>query len=314
MSFFFAPDRKLEASQPSDRPALEGADGPFMPSGEVQKLIGDYNDVAKASFAQMTEISQRAAQGGPSSSPSGQDSRNIASGSSSYRTADTPASASMPGSSSTSMTTLPLSPKSTSATPASEVDGGIGNGNGNGKAREISPTSTSNNNMFFHPPHFDADAAIGRGGSTSDMLNAAATAVGNPSLAGFEGAGLRVFTVGTLQPREDVDEWVNSSPGPSNNNDGSKSKSLTPTGNEGRGVRGSSASNGSEDKSNGLSVPFLEDLPAGMPKVDTRTQVNGKSPTPLAGPSGSNDARATTPSDGGSNLLRVRRSTFVPGW
>lgn len=281
-----------------------------MPSGEVQKLIGDYNDVAKASFAQMTEISQRAAQGGPSSSPSGQDSRNIASGSSSYRTADTPASASMPGSSSTSMTTLPLSPKSTSATPASEVDGGIGNG----KAREISPTSTSNNNMFFHPPHFDADAVNGRGGSTSDMLNAAATAVGNPSLAGFEGAGLRVFTVGTLQPREDVDEWVNSSPGPSNNNDGSKSKSLTPTGNEGRGVRGSSASSGSEDKSNGLSVPFLEDLPAGMPKVDTRTQVDGKSPTPLAGPSGSNDARATTPSDGGSNLLRVRRSTFVPGW
>jgi len=179
------------------------------------------------------------------------------------------------------------------------------------KRRSPSCASPPSGNMFFHPPHLDADAA-GGDKSSSDILSAAATAVGNPSLAGFEEAGLRVFTVGTLQPREDVDDWLNTSPGPNyiGSGDGShKSRSS---------MRGASATSEENSKS-GLSVPFLEDLPAGMPKVDLRANSSSsdgnKSPSPFAGPSGTTgNARSSTPSDGGSNLLRVRRSTFVPGW
>jgi osomolarity two-component system response regulator SKN7 len=85
----------------------------------------------------------------------------------------------------------PLSPKSvaspldaTGSTP--EISAQLAS------LRESNPLAP----MMLHPPHLDADPA------DSSLVNAAASAARNPSLSSFEKAGLRVFTVGTLQPRD----------------------------------------------------------------------------------------------------------------
>ncbi|PWN31615.1 uncharacterized protein FA14DRAFT_150967 [Meira miltonrushii] len=104
-------------------------------------------------------------------------------------------------------------------------------------------------------------------------------------------AGLRVFTVGTLQPRSESAD--------ANPEALQSALSRDPP----------SGKAGDNDRPFGISVPNLEQLPSRMPRVDGRT--TSANPTPRPGEDGN---EPSTPSEGGSNMLRIRRSTYVPGW
>lgn len=261
---------QIEGHGPA-RQALENGNA-FVSGSETSKIVTSYSEAAKGSFAQMSAMAHAV---NPDNS--------------------THHSGSARGSA-TNMET-PLSPKSTG-------DGGRGLSPDKGKRRASSTAEAGDGAVFLHPPHLDADA--GNSGSTSELFNAAASAVGNPSLAGFEGAGLRVFTVGTLQPRSSSD-----------------STGLAPDGSTPAGAALESAflkdmageDDNGESKPFGISVPNLEQLPEGMPKVDKRT--TSMAPTPATAgvaADGGHNKKASAPSEGGSNMLRVRRSTYVPGW
>ncbi|CAO1629517.1 unnamed protein product [Parajaminaea phylloscopi] len=287
-------DRKVEAAPSSQ------ADGPFLPAAETAKLISSYEEAARASFGQMSEISQRAAQ------QSGDSARAhpSAAGVSMSPTSQGPGSSGTPN---TSVTTVPrpsvgnLSPKSFAAgqSPAELPPRRDGLAPSTSSSRtpvpaRNSPGAADDYSMFLHPPHIDDN-------DSNTLFNTAANIVDNPSLAAFEGAGLKVFTVGTLQPREGSGEHA----GPS-------ASSLAAA--FGRAASGE-GSDAEKKQEFGLSVPTLESLPADMPKVDKRTTSTNPTPNPHAAAEGQgSDSRSGTPSEGGSNLLRVRRSTYVPGW
>jgi osomolarity two-component system, response regulator SKN7 len=271
-------DRKIDASTAApqvagpSRPQLENG-GAFVSTADAEKLVSSFSDVAKESFSQMSQIAQRAAMGG-SVAPSSVTSTGTA------------------GDASTTNTSLPrrlsedeaLSPKSSLATPANlpaqspSIDKGKAPG-----FEEYNKDSS----IFLHPPHFEADDP------SNDLFSAAANAINNPSLAGFEDAGLRVFTVGTLQPR-------------------SESADANPEAFQSALARDPPSGKQSEndDRPFGISVPNLEQLPSKMPRVDGRA--TSANPTPK--PGGEDGNEPSTPSEGGSNLLRIRRSTYVPGW
>lgn len=266
-------DRKIDASNvgpqiagPS-RPQLENS-GAFVSSSDAEKLVSSFSDVAKESFSQMSQIAQRAAMGG-SVAPSSVTSTGTV------------------GDASTTNTSLPrrlsedeaLSPKSSLATPKNlpaqspSMDKGKGSG------------QMDDSTIFLHPPHFESEDP------SNELFSAAANAINNPSLAGFEDAGLRVFTVGTLQPR-------------------SESADANPEALQSALSRDPPSGKESEnDRPFGISVPKLEQLPSKMPRVDGRT--TSANPTPKPGEDGN---EPSTPSEGGSNMLRIRRSTYVPGW
>lgn len=300
-------DRKVEGAPSSSSrqtPAL--SDGPFVSSQDASKLIGSYDEVARASFGQMSDISQRAAsQSNDANDQEGNRATSSHGRSSSSRAGASPAQASVAAStharSSTgrpSMGNGNLSPKSTAslASPATVgPDVPVAPSALPEKSR-ATPGHSDDTSMFLHPPHLDNN-------ESSTLFNTAANALDNPSLAGFEGAGLRVFTVGTLQPREANGE--SSGPSPSQ---------LSAAFARASGQSGSGAG-GSPDF--GISVPHLESLPSAMPRVDKRTTSTAPTPNPHGGKDDSAEAsgsRSGTPSEGGSNMLRVRRSTYVPGW
>ena len=268
-------DRGRPAVGPPDgRPMLDAS--PFMNSGDAQKLIGSYSDVARASFAQMSELAARAGHGGP-----------IASGSGSRTDA------------ALSSNVAPLSPKSHGGSISSESSAPM-----SAVARKAS--------VFLHPPHFDEQTNAGGSGSSTStsptetpagqtLAPAVAAAGGVP--AGMDQAGLRVFTVGTLQPRQEeehLDHDGSMAGGREANFSAGKQRSATP------------------GEAKGLPVPQLEDLPQGMPKVDKRNGSKDSSPIHTAA-GGSSPGGRSTPGAGNSagdksSVLRVRRSTYVPGW
>lgn len=303
-------DRKIEASpsqhhstrgsEASNRPQLENNDA-FVSSRDAERLVTNFSDVAKESFGQMSEISHRAA------TRSGDGLSHY--GSTASNSTSVTAAGLAYGESRTSMTSnqAPLSPKSVASldTPGEST---YSSEKGKSKSLLLEGQVPS---VFFHPPHLDmnqeSNPSSPMEGEHKDLFNAAANAVNNPSLAGFEGAGLRVFTVGTLQPRTSAD-----------------STGLEPDGStpataalEKAFLRSStSSSENEENKPYGISVPNLENLPIGMPKVDGRSTSMQNTPRTSSAPL-DDDGRqegSISPSDGGSNLLRVRRSTYVPGW
>lgn len=71
------------------------------------------------------------------------------------------------------------------------------------------PATTAGDDLgiFLHPPHMDD-------GDFSTLFNTPANMVDNPSLAGFEGVGLKVFAVGKPQCREGSRELGGPSPSP----------------------------------------------------------------------------------------------------
>lgn len=281
-------DRKVEGSTGPGSSTSMLSDGPFVSPQDASRLVGSYEQVAEAAFGQMSELAHRANQQPMSahSSDGTTASAGPTPGQSSLSGA-TPLSRrrrSTRGDLSPKSITSGLTPNSTAEQEPNVVTPGSSashkakatdaplDGNGQGHSQEIS----------LHPPHLDDE-------ESASLFNTAANSLDNPSLAAFEGAGLRVFTVGTLQPRSDAAD---------NNGEGSSNfvNRLTPH---------------TEDGQNGfgISVPDLEDLPTQMPKLDQRTS-SGTTPG-LEGENG--DSRSGTPSDG-SNMLRVRRSTYVPGW
>lgn len=298
-------DRKIEAgpshhssrgSEASSRPQLENNDS-FVSSRDTERLATNFSDVAKESFGQMSEISHRAARSGDGASHYGSTASNSTS---------VTAAGLAYGESRTSMTSNqgPLSPKSVAShdTPA---DSTYSSNKGKAKSLLLEGQVPS---VFFDPPHHDMNQESNPLSPMEgeDLFNTAANAVNNPSLAGFEGAGLRVFTVGTLQPRNGADS-TGLEPDGSTPATAALEKAL---------LRSSSSSSNMEDnKPYGISVPNLENLPAGMPKVDGRSTTMQNTPRTASAPL--DDGRqegSISPSDGGSNLLRVRRSTYVPGW
>ncbi|UZJ52206.1 hypothetical protein CBS101457_001526 [Exobasidium rhododendri] len=286
-------DRKIEAEPfqsssttieaPSSRPQLENSDA-FVSSKDAERLVTNFSQVAKESFSNMSEIAHRAA-------------RNIDTASH-HETVSTYSNGSV-----TTNQAAPLSPKSM-ASHDTPQDSTLFD---KGKGKTLEPDGTTPS-VYFHPPHYDIeqDVEFSPGGQ-KELFNVAANAASNPTLAGFEGAGLRVFTVGTLQPRTSTDD--------NNSERDGSAPAADPL--EGEFLRSSDSMDHGDtgNKSYGISVPSLESLPANMPKIDGRT-----SSTNVASSSTEDRLRqfsstsSTTPSEGGQNMLRVRRSTYVPGW
>lgn len=292
-------DRKIEAGphqstsqgNASMRPQLENSDA-FVSSRDAERLVSSFSDVAKESFSQMSEIAHRAARSGNATLTSSLDSAAMDAGmarndgSRTSRVSDQ----------------TPLSPKSTASQHTAQ-DAPYAD---KGKGRSPAVHEGHIPSVFFHPPHHDLgqDDSPTSGGH-KELFNVAANAVNNPSLAGFEGAGLRVFTVGTLQPRSSTD-LTGLEPDGSTPATAALEKAF---------LRSSGSTDEGESKSYGINVPSLESLPAGMPKLDGRT--SSGTPTsfrPLSGEESVPQEEPATPSEGGANMLRVRRSTYVPGW
>lgn len=263
-------DRKIEqpskSSKDNDRLRLDN-ESSFIANDEAEKLVVSFSDAAKESFTQMSQIAHRAAHAAGDSDAKAptknEDGTQITSSGTVHNVTDSP-----------------LSPKSTNELAAEPRP--------QAKGKDRSSPNDQPPSFFLHPPHLEAEDGSG------DIFSAAANAVENPSLAGFEGAGLRVFTVGTLQPRSD-----------SNASDSSAVHEAISraTSRESKGAE--------EKKPFGISVPNLEELPANMPKVDGRT--TSQMSTPVQGAVDAQPQDASTPSEG-NNLLRIRRSTYVPGW
>ena len=297
-------DRKIDSvphqsDRETDRPQLEN-NGAFVSSRDAERMVTNFADVAKESFGQMSEISHRAARSGGEYGSAASTSTSGATTTGHGGYGDSITTASNQGN---------ISPKSVAShdTPLPHMDSSYNSDKGKAKSQMSDGQIPS---VFFHPPHHDMNAGSNTSsGEHKELFSAAANAVNNPSLAGFEGAGLRVFTVGTLQPRNSADSAGLESDG----------STLAAAALEKAFLRSSMSSSQDEDsKPYGISVPNLENLPAGMPRVDgrsTSTQNTPRPPSsvPLAGHD-SHQEGSDSPSDGGSNMLRVRRSTYVPGW
>ncbi|KAE8259512.1 hypothetical protein A4X13_0g967 [Tilletia indica] len=314
----------------SSRQLLNSSDGPFLGPQEARQFIGSYSDVARASFSQMSEITRRvqnARQGfrnNPTASPRAS-IQDIGNGSG-------------PSSEGTSGTARTSSPKSVTAgtspeetlTPAggpSAAEGTITqrrHGFSTGSAPATSPPQT----MFLHPPHFNDDGA-------GEIFNSAAAFGAGPLGSSLEAAGLRVFTVGTLQPREEntQDDFLNLNASGSGGGENRNSVQGSNGGKEAAHGHGHSRNSSPGHLGNGLHVPNLEDLPESMLKLDRRTSIipggNGtpgnRSPATLSHGASPQDPESGIPTiphspgsngnaSNGSSLLRVRRSTYVPGW
>ncbi|KAL9931989.1 hypothetical protein V8E36_009050 [Tilletia maclaganii] len=321
---------KLEDGGSGSRQRLPSSDGPFLGPSEARKIIGSYADVARASFSQMSEITKRI-------QSAQQDLQNDAAASSSASVAPTTAIQEL-GPLSTSTDKSGRSPRSTTGTspedaftPAagsvSGADSSVAqrrHGFSIGSAGSGSPQPT----MYLHPPHFNDDGA-------GELFNPSA-AFGAGPLGSMETAGLRVFTVGTLQPREDVptDEYLNYGT-PAGSRSAEAGGSSNPAVGKAGTPQGPTAAQGASPDGNGessdgskLRVLNLEELPESMPKLDRRTSLLpgglspvNKSPSPVAGSDSPNSSDANIPTiphfpgDGaGGSFLRVRRSTYVPGW
>ncbi|CAD6884186.1 unnamed protein product [Tilletia laevis] len=344
------PALKLEDGASSSQNTLNSSDGPFLGPQEARQYIGSYADVARASFSQMSEITRRI-------QSAHQDMQNNRTGTPAASIHDLGHASGSGTDSASGRTTQSGSPRSGSAAVSPEnayTPGAVGQGsggeNGAGNAEStitqrrhgFSTGSTATSppqRMYLHPPHFNDDGA-------GEIFNTTGGFGAGPLGNSFEAAGLRVFTVGTLQPREDnpQDDFSHfSAPGGGGGRDGENEDHPRGSNGEPQGGKDAAAGahrhdrgespGGSRLGDGGLRVPNLEDLPESMLKLDRRSSImpsgsgsprNGSaSPLPPGGsPHDSEASIATIPhspanngSGGvGSSLLRIRRSTYVPGW
>ena len=329
-------DKRLEGGSSSAAAGVASmigageSSGPFVPSNEAQKLIGSYADVAKASFAQMNEISLRAGQQNGNSPRShslqrGSISANSASGGGAPLSPKSQAAASEAGA---------TSPTSGGPTPGNTTTtSGPMSGPSDGPRLSAASETPS---VYLHPPHFDEQqlmSAINSPGFFNNSTtppapgqdkrtgsvpsNNAGKAGGNGFFQGTpfgagsnENAGLRVFTVGTLQPRQDDDSDLmekredGSIAGPSQSGLDAAF---------GSGV-GSKRKSSSPSDASGLPVPELEDLPKDMPRVDKRADSKNSTPRRQGSETGDTSTNGTLSNEKNGSVLRVRRSTYVPGW
>lgn len=300
-------DRKMEAIPSTsnlgirqDAGGISFGDGPFVSNHDALRLVGSYEQVANAAFGQMTEVAQR-----HNGSQQQQQQQQPTEAPTPAMTA-TPAATRSSGIVETplthhrrvSTTAGNLSPKSmgtqdspsVTAGPSNVLDAFTRSEKGKEQASPNNPGEGHDTGIFLHPPHLD-DA------ESNSLFSNAASAVDNPTLAAFESAGLKVFTVGTLQPRTDAGLDSNGSPSSTLNNafgaddDKSEDPNIVKDGAD-------------------LRVPSLDSLPSKMPKLDQTDPKRDTSGSQVDG----RDSRTATPGEGASNTLRVRRSTIVPGW
>ncbi|KAK0549191.1 kinase-regulated stress-responsive transcription factor skn7 [Tilletia horrida] len=364
---------------PTSAGGSSSMEGPFIGAQEARQLIGSYADVASASFSQMSEITRRiqeqqtqqaASSSGASGSSTevgsgqnGQQKHLRAGGPGSLKRSVSPGTASTPPPASTDEHSSGGQDTNTNATLPEIKQRRHGFSTGSAGSPTTSspgqPQQQPSPSLFLHPPHFNDDGAgeifnpnsvFGSGPATSSL--AAAAASGGLDASQLEAAGLRVFTVGTLQPREDGggDPFTNLAGHNTNpitdmngkGDGGAAGPAPTPGSGASGGSNGtpsSSAASTASPADGGLKrlVPTLEELPKDMPRLDRRASLfpptaggpgvgTTKSPTPEAeslltignangggGGGGGESTPAGTTTPGGS-FLRVRRSTYVPGW
>ncbi|KIK91008.1 hypothetical protein PAXRUDRAFT_831203 [Paxillus rubicundulus Ve08.2h10] len=216
----------------------------FLPAQEAQSLLGlgehpDPGAIARASLAQMNEMSRRAESG------------------MSFRSNGTARSSSSP-----------------------EVASTSGSRSGQDALSRISQMQ-----MQMHDPAGDEPFIL-----PPDMWDA-------PAQSGHE--GLQVFTLGHLLPRSSVED--------TNGNwsyMGEEGAAESGTGNGGEGVGiGVGGANVGDD------VGYERGDSPGAEEVVQPTPMN-----PSTGSSSSSSTTASSSSTGTNRKLRVRRSTFVPGW
>ncbi|KDN52603.1 hypothetical protein K437DRAFT_231954 [Tilletiaria anomala UBC 951] len=297
--------RTIEGPSPSTG-LLSNDSGPFLQSNEAAKLIGSYSEVASASFAQMSEIAVRASQGLFGVSAAGLRT------SPSTTVVDRPIS--HKGQTSSSKTISPAA----MATPAPTS---VANQTGAGVDRSFATVETGTPSFFLHPPHFDEAHAASSSNISSSVSNTegpSAPAIVTGSSKGIsifnptfldENAGLRVFTVGTLQARQDADSLNKGQAGDS------------PTGSSEPGAKtGSSTTkakalseSSSPSEAGALQVLSIDELPYGMPRIDKRSK-GGSSLLASDVEGGPSPGDTPGTSDKVPSVLRVRRSTYVPGW
>ncbi|KDQ61269.1 hypothetical protein JAAARDRAFT_55946 [Jaapia argillacea MUCL 33604] len=278
---------------------------PFLPSQEAQRMMGSYpeSDVARASLAQMNEISRRAEAAGMT----------FAAGNSNLAGLTGPGPQT-PGSSASSSRgggggglDRPMSRQDmlTRIEELSRMNSSSGGGGG-------MPSGDGGPMMSAPPPEPDADpdAVVMPDGQYADQPNPtnSATSDGsnpNASIApsslgsptGMSHEGLQVFTLGHLMPKSGVED--------TNGNWSFDASTLGPI--------GAMLSSSSPDTPGSQQQSPTNDY--GMPPPPTSSS-STNSPATDAMAVSTSDMTASTSSGRPSSAqtIRVRRSTYVPGW
>ena len=287
---------------------------PFLPATEAQRIMGgaypDADDLARASLAQMSEISRRAAVAGMtfSTEPQAQQSQqpqqngmNGASGSGSVSEQRVNGDGRPPSSMGRIMEAAHaaglLQPEDAPARPMSRqaalarIEELTRNRPASAQgiaqpAPDVGPSNTAyENETFGHilnpiespPQQADPDSDLARYGVAM-----------NPTTLTHE--GLQVFTVGHLMPKSSIED--------ANGNWAFDPNSL-----------------------NAMVMPTPQGMGGDPPQEDERQSQHPlsiaelTSPTPSPGPGSSRNGTSNAPGRPGSaQMLRVRRSTYVPGW
>ncbi|THH16179.1 hypothetical protein EUX98_g9346, partial [Antrodiella citrinella] len=276
---------------------------PFLPAVEAQRMMGDnypdLTDVARASLAQMNEISRRANLAGMTFTNSGTPTTNAANGSGNGNSSAAPARP--PSSASRIMAAAAgLMPTNDDGTPMARP---LSRQDALARIEELTRTREENQRTqdfsFMNPSPSGASPSMPGSASSS----AGPSATGGPSSSGAEDMlsygvpltndllsheGLQVFTVGHLMPRSGMED--------DNGNWSFDRNSLealvmpTPA-----GAGGDPPQEGESEPQPPLSIADLT-----SPTPSSRLKANGANGEP------------TRPMS--AQTLRVRRSTYVPGW
>ncbi|KAK7694095.1 hypothetical protein QCA50_003671 [Cerrena zonata] len=308
------------SSQAAQQAALASDPNPFLPATEAQRIMGgaypDADDLARASLAQMNEISRRAAVAGmtfstePQAPPQQQQQNGMNGASNSGNVNGQRVSVNGDGQPSSSMGRIIeaaaglLQPEDAPVRPMSRQDAlarieeltrnrpasAQGLSTVPVPAPDIGPSNTAyENETFGHilNPIEPPPQAPGSADPDSDLARYGVQM--NPTTLTHE--GLQVFTVGHLMPKSSIED--------ANGNWSFDPNSL-----------------------NAMVMPTPQGMGGDPPQEDERQSQHPlsiaelTSPTPTPGPASSrNGAGSNAPGRPGSaQMLRVRRSTYVPGW
>ncbi|THV04610.1 hypothetical protein K435DRAFT_826829 [Dendrothele bispora CBS 962.96] len=131
--------------------------------------------------------------------------------------------------------------------------------------------------------------------------------------------GLQVYTVGHLMPRSAIDDMSGTWSFDANNMMMNGGRDATTSFASGSGLN----VGGQETRADGSTGPSSSGIFDPSPSTNTLTSSNGSGPGSGTGPSSPSSSDVVVPSSGsgpspssdaGTQKLRVRRSTFVPGW
>ncbi|KAI0326001.1 hypothetical protein GY45DRAFT_1259832 [Cubamyces sp. BRFM 1775] len=337
-----------QLSNPAPGTSYAPDPNPFLPATEAQRMMGAYpdGDIARASLAQMNEISRRAEVAGMTFNTAGGSAANPPRPASRASTIMAAAAGLMPGGSGVDAPARPMSRQdalarieelsrmrptpaldSTQTGPAGGQAQAQSQGQGQAAASSSSPaaqkarahaasSSASSSQQQQQQQQSQQQQAQSAAGSSSQTLDAASAF--DPSAFLMEDAaryglnvdpntlnheGLQVFTVGHLLPRSSLED--------ANGNWAFDPNALSqavvmPTP---EGMGGDPEEEG-ESSSSAAAVQ-----PAQFLSVPTPPSAAGAAAASMGGASGSSAGSAgPTTRPASAQTLRVRRSTYVPGW